>query len=99
MVRATSQELDIVQKAVETLNVAPPQVTIEARFVEITQSDIKQIGFDWFLGNTLLSNGRMGVQGGTAPSFGGPQTVSPANPLGIFPSPTTPFARLRRTTS
>src|SRR5437773_3608618 len=35
----------------------------------------------------------MGFQGGTAPSYGGtPQTVSPANPLGIFPSPTTPFA-------
>src|SRR5437667_7174475 len=28
MVRATSQELDIVQKAVEILNIAPPQVTI-----------------------------------------------------------------------
>ncbi len=89
MVRATSQELDIVQKAVETLNVAPPQVTIEARFVEMTQSDIKQVGFEWFLGNTLLSNGRMGVQGGTAPSFLG--TPSPANPTGIFPSPTSPL--------
>ena len=90
MVRATSQELDIVQKAIETLNVAPPQVTIEARFVEITQGDFKHLGFEWFLGNTLISNGKMGLQGGTAPSFQG--APSPANPTGIFPSPTSPIA-------
>jgi general secretion pathway protein D len=89
MVRATSQELDIVQKAVEILNIAPPQVTIEAKFVEITQNDFKHLGFEWFLGNTLMSNGRMGMQGGTAPSFQG--APSPANPTGIFPSPTAPL--------
>ncbi|HKS38665.1 MAG TPA: hypothetical protein VJW76_15840 [Verrucomicrobiae bacterium] len=83
MVRATSQELDIVQKAIETLNVAPPQVTIEAKFVEVSQNDSKELGFDWFLGNTLMSNGRMGLQGGTAPSFTGQPT--PANPGGVFP--------------
>jgi Flp pilus assembly secretin CpaC len=89
MVRATSQELDIVQKAVEILNISPPQVTIEARFVEITQKDLKHLGFEWFLGNTLISNARMGLQGGTAPSFTG--APSPANPAGIFPSPAAPF--------
>jgi len=81
-----------VQKAVETLNVAPPQVTIEARFVEITQNDFKHLGFEWFLGNTLMSNGKMGLQGGTAPSFAG--TPSPANPAGIFPSPAAPIGPL-----
>jgi len=84
-VRATSQELDIVQKAIETLNVAPPQVTIEAKFVEISQNDTKELGFDWYLGNFLMGNGSLGAQGGTAPSFLGSPT--PANPNGLFPGP------------
>ena len=90
MVRATSQELDVIQKAIEVLNVAPPQVTIEAKFVEVSQNDTKELGFDWFLGNFLMRNGGIGVQGGTAPSFGG--TPSLANPIGVFPSPTSPLA-------
>jgi len=89
MVRATSQELDIVQKAIETLNVAPPQVTIEAKFVEVSQNDSKAIGFDWYLGNFLMRNGGLGAQGGTAPSFLGQPSL--ANPTGIFPSPTSPL--------
>ena len=28
----------------------------------------KELGFDWFLGNTLMNNRAMGVQGGSAPS-------------------------------
>ncbi len=89
LVRATSQELDIVQKAIETLNVAPPQVTIDARFVEVSQIDTKELGFDWYLGNFLMGNGRMGVQGGTAPSFLGAPSL--ANPAGIFPNPAFPL--------
>jgi general secretion pathway protein D len=83
MVRATSGELDVIQKAIEVLNVAPPQVQIEAKFVEIGQNDSKELGFDWFLGNTLMGNGNVGVQGGTAPSFAG--APSQGNPYGTFP--------------
>ncbi|MBK8001637.1 MAG: hypothetical protein IPK15_23775 [Verrucomicrobia bacterium] len=49
MVRATLQDLDIIEQAVQVLNMAPPQVTIEAKFAEITQQDSKALGFDWFL--------------------------------------------------
>jgi general secretion pathway protein D len=83
MVRATSQELDIIQKAIEVLNVAPPQLTIEAKFVEVGQNDNRELGFDWFLGNTLARDGAIGWQGGTAPSFAG--APSPGNPSGVFP--------------
>jgi Flp pilus assembly secretin CpaC/tetratricopeptide (TPR) repeat protein len=83
MVRATSQELDVIQQAVEVLNEAPPQITIEAKFVEIGQDDSKELGFDWFLGNTLMNDGSIGLQGGTAPSFAG--APSTANPSGVFP--------------
>lgn len=88
MVRATLQDLDIIEQAVHVLNMAPPQVTIEAKFAEITQQDSKALGFDWFLGNTLLKNGSMGLSGGSAPSYGSPGgSGSSANPSGVFPGP------------
>jgi len=88
MVRATLQELDIIEQAMQVLNMSPPEVTIETRFLEILQEDIKALGFDWLLGNTLVHNGNIGVQGGSAPSFGSPSTSgSRANPTGVFPGP------------
>jgi len=88
MVRATLQDLDIIEQAVQVLNMSPPQVTIEAKFAEITQSDSKALGFDWFLGNTLMRNGGIGFQGGSAPSYGSPSgSGSSANPSGVFPGP------------
>jgi tetratricopeptide (TPR) repeat protein len=82
-VRATLQDLDIIESAIQVLNSAPPQITISARFVEFTQDDTRALGFDWFLGNTLMKSGAIGLQGGTAPSFQG--VPSSANPLGVFP--------------
>jgi general secretion pathway protein D len=88
MVRATLQDLDTIEKAVQMLNMSPPQLTIRAKFMEVTQDDNRALGFDWYLGNTLFNDGRIGAQGGTAPSYQGPG--SPANPSGWFPGPTTP---------
>jgi general secretion pathway protein D len=69
-VRAAMQDLDLVEAALQVLNVAPPQLTIEAKFAEVRQNDSKAIGFDWFLGNVNLSDGGAIVgQAGTAPSL------------------------------
>jgi general secretion pathway protein D len=89
MVRGTMQDLDIVEQAIQVLNMSPPQVTIEAKFAEVSQDDNRALGFDWLLGNTLIgSGGRIGAQGGSAPSFGSPGTSgSDANPSGVFPGP------------
>ncbi len=89
LVRATLKDLDIIEQALQALNITPPQVTIEVRIAEISQRDNKAIGFDWYMGNFLVGNGKAGLQGGTAPSFndGG----SFANPEGTFPNP--PIAR------
>ena len=87
MVRATSADLEIIQQAIEMLNQTPPQVMVEAKFVDLSQEDTKGLGFQWFLGNTLMNNGAIGLQGGTAPSYQGAGTT--ANPSGIFPGPGT----------
>lgn len=83
LVRATLEDLDIIDAAVQVLNQTPDQVTIQVKFVEIGQDDSKALGFDWFLGNTSLLGGRIGAAGGTQPSFQGPTTTE--NPYGTFP--------------
>jgi len=80
------EELDLIDQALQTLNAAPPQVTIEVKFIEVGQDDAKGLGFDWMLGNVNMFSGKVGAQGGSAPSVFAPSTVSPANPYGIFPS-------------
>jgi type II secretory pathway component GspD/PulD (secretin)/tetratricopeptide (TPR) repeat protein len=88
LVRATMEELDIIEAAIDALNIVPPQVNIKAKFVQIEQDDTKALGFDWYLGNVLMNNNSIGAQAGTAPSFNGAPTA--ANPLGVFPG--NPFA-------
>jgi len=86
-VRATLQDLDIIEQAVQVLNIVPPQVNIRAKFAEVSQIDNKALGFDWYLGNVLLGGKAVGAQGGTAPSYVG--QPSSANPSGVFPGPGT----------
>lgn len=92
MVRANLADLDIIEQAIQILNVPPPQLSIKARFAEVNLSQNKALGFDWFLGNTMMAGGRIGGQAGTAPQFAGdPQINSPGNPQGAFPLPNPNF--------
>jgi len=84
-VRATSDDLDTIENAIEVLNHVAPQVHIKARFIEILESQQNALGFDWYLGNYV--NGKVIANGGSAPSLNVP--VSSANPLGTFPGNTT----------
>lgn len=49
-VRASLEELDVIEKAIQVLNSAPPQVRLEVKMVELSDSDAKALGFDWILG-------------------------------------------------
>jgi general secretion pathway protein D len=84
MVHATLADLDLIEAGVQVLDIQPPNVNIKARFVEVTQTDTRALGFDWYLGNVLMNNGSVGLQGGTAPAFNGAPTA--ANPSGVFPT-------------
>ncbi len=75
LVRATLQDLDTLEAGIQALNDVPPQVLIEAKFVEITMDDTKAIGFDWYLGNTLMGgqsnlSSSLRPSGGVFPSLG-----------------------------
>ncbi len=91
-VKGTLQDLDTIEAAIQTLNITPPQINIRAKFIEVAQTDQKALGVNWYLGNTLMGDGKIGLQGGTAPSFTGqssaanpPQTTVGGVPLTAFP--------------
>jgi len=64
IVRNTQENLDLVDAIVESeTGAVPSQVEIESKFVEISQRDLKELGFDWLLGQFSLPGGS-GVYGG-----------------------------------
>ncbi|HUA38607.1 MAG TPA: hypothetical protein VMA35_09475 [Candidatus Sulfopaludibacter sp.] len=81
-VRATMQDLDTIESAIQALNQVAPEVHIKARFVEVEQDDNVGLGFDWYLGQFNIGNSVQGTAG-NAGSVTVP--VSPANPGGTFP--------------
>src|SRR5438132_7587430 len=80
IVRNTQDNLDLVDAIVEQLNLAiPKQVEIEAKFVEVTQTNLKELGFDWLLGPFKVgSQGAFG-SGGTTGLTSGPGVGSDPN--------------------
>src|SRR5881394_601610 len=82
IVRNTIDNLELVDALVEQASVAgPKQVEIESKFVEITQNNLKELGFDWLLGPFNIT----GNSGKIVGSGGAPPAANPAN----FPFPTT----------
>src|SRR5262249_37584527 len=65
-VRNTQDNLDMVDALVDQANASQPkQVSIESKFVEINQNNLKELGFDWLLGPFSM-NGKVFGSGGTA---------------------------------
>jgi len=63
VVKNTAANLDFIQELVEiAMSQQPTQVEIEAKFVEVSQDNLKELGFDWTLGP--FSIGGSGVYGG-----------------------------------
>src|SRR5216117_3633591 len=66
IVRNTQDSLDFVDALVYQANASQPkQVSIESKFIEINQNNLKELGFDWLLGPFSL-NGKVFGSGGTA---------------------------------
>ena len=61
--RNTAENLDLIESLVDAaMGAQPTQVEIEAKFVEISQNNLKELGFDWALGPFSL--GDSGAYGG-----------------------------------
>lgn len=49
IVKNTRQNLMAVENIVESLDVSPPQILIEARFISVDVSDMRELGLDWLM--------------------------------------------------
>lgn len=79
LVKNTQANLDLIDSLVEVSLATPPsQVEIEARFLEVTQNNLQELGFDWLLGAFNLAGGS-GVYGG------GGTAGNAAGNVGTFP--------------
>ena len=47
LVRASRSDFEIIEQAVELLNQAPSQLTIEAKFVDVEEKSLQRLGLDW----------------------------------------------------
>ena len=66
VVRNTMENLDLIESLVDAaMGAQPTQVEIEAKFVEISQNNLKELGFDWALGPFSIGDSGMASSGGT----------------------------------
>jgi general secretion pathway protein D len=74
IVRNTADNLELVDAIVEQANVSgPKQVEIESKFIEINQTNLKELGFDWLLGQfNIPGSSRVFGSGGTTGTVTGP---------------------------
>ncbi|HEY6676627.1 MAG TPA: Amuc_1098 family type IV pilus outer membrane protein, partial [Terrimicrobium sp.] len=86
IVRNTPDAIDLIDSLVDAaIGVQPTQVEIESKFLEITQNNVNELGFDWLLGPLQIGNSGAFAAGGTQ-GFG-------TNLLPTFPNPANfPFA-------
>ncbi|HIL24135.1 MAG TPA: hypothetical protein EYG19_01870 [Verrucomicrobia bacterium] len=87
LVRAQLANLEQIEQVIEILNTSPEQLVIEAKFAEIEFNEGESLGFDWYLGNFTMQNGKYITGAGPQPTFIGKPTAS--NPSGFFPYPGT----------
>lgn len=85
IVRNTQENLDLVDALVESASgQTPSQVEIESKFVEVSQDNLKELGFDWLLGAFSLGGGS-GVYGGGGTTGDQFNAVSPAGGSAYYP--------------
>jgi general secretion pathway protein D len=67
VVRNTQPNLDLVEAFVESITkTAPKMVVITSKFVEVTQKNTEELGFDWLLGGVGVSGDNIFFGGGSA---------------------------------
>lgn len=68
IIRNTPANIEIFEDVLAGLNVVPTQVEIEAKFIEISQADLDELGFDWKVGHRIF--GSFDTFGGGGVPFG-----------------------------
>ena len=91
VVRNTRDQIDLIDSLVDAaMGVAPSQVDIQTKFLEINQNNLQELGFDWLLGPFSIGGGVYGTGGGNGSNvtsanypFGNPMAGGAVmNPVG-----------------
>lgn len=91
VVRNTRDNMDLIDSLVDAaMGVAPSQVDIQTKFLEINQNNLQELGFDWLLGPFSIGGGVYGTGGGNGSNvnsayypFGNPMAGGATmNPVG-----------------
>jgi general secretion pathway protein D len=81
VVRNTRDNIDQIDALVDAATgAAPSQVDISTKFLEITQNNLNELGFDWLLGPFSIGSGVYGSGGGDASTTGANYPFG--NPMG-----------------
>jgi general secretion pathway protein D len=78
IVANTAENLETFERILSRLNVIPNQVEIEARFVEVNQNNLEELGFQWF----LTDNWEIAQRGSGSPA-GQETLLAKADPNGF----------------
>jgi len=78
--RNTRENLSMIEAILNHLDVVPPQVLIEARFIETAVSDLRELGIEWIL-DTPVGDGNGRIAAGNVSSF----TPYTSDNAGVFP--------------
>lgn len=79
IVANTPENLDIFERILANLNVVPNQVEIEARFVEVSQNDLEELGLQWI----LTDNWELATKQGSGPLASKERVDMLADPNGV----------------
>lgn len=79
IVANTAENLETFERILSRLNVIPNQVEIEARFVEVNQDNLEELGFQWF----LTDNWEIAQRGGNGSPAGQETLLGLADPDGL----------------
>jgi len=95
VIRNTRDNIDVIDSLVDAaMGVAPSQVDIQTKFLEINQNNLQELGFDWLLGPFSIGGGVYGTGGGDGANvnsgnypFGNPMAGGAVmNPVGSIRS-------------
>jgi len=79
VVRNTEENLDLIESLVDAaMGEQPTQVEIEAKFVEVSQNNLKELGFDWRVGPFAIGDSGVYGAGGDAGGGAGVPFVNPS---------------------
>lgn len=77
IIHNTPENIEAFERALPSFDVVPKQIEIEAKFIEVSQGDLDELGFNWLVGQRNVGN--FVAEGGSPTTILGTGAANPAN--------------------